>query len=328
MKKILFLAAVTAIALTACTKTETTAVSEGNVIRFDNAFVGNPTKAGLAEVNTTNLSTFYVQGTKDNGTSDLFAEGFETVRKTTTGEWVYDNLQPWASGATWYFVAYSDGGFPTTADFELVSGTTPTLTINNYEVDETTPKDLIVAVASPQSLTSSNSPVEFTFSHALSQIKFTLTNGVSGKEIKISEFKVVGVKSDAPVTVNSTITWGTAANTVVLNNSLAEITATADAPAVTDNFAVIPIDYDADDEITVTFTATIDNGENDIIKDVTAKIKPGTTWDPGYRYNYTAEINGKLMDLIEFELDEVTKWYDNDPATTPIDDNTSSVDHQ
>lgn len=329
MKRIYLFAAVTAIALAACTKTETTAVSEGNVIRFDNAFVGNPTKAGLSEINKDNLDAFYVQGTKDG--AQVFG-AFEKVYKTETGQWVYDNLQEWTD-VTWYFGAYSDGGNSltgsTSASFFEATGAR-TLAITGYVLTDDNPRDLLVS-HSTTDISTENKPVEFTFKHALSQVKFTLTNGVSGSDIKISELKVTGVKNTADMSYphDGDITWSNAtSSTIELNNDDTDnpMTATADAAAVSDNFAVIPVDYSAA-EITVTFTATIDMPTEDIVKYLTAKIAPANTWEPGFRYNYTAEITGKLMDLIEFTLADVEKWNDN--ADTPIsEDDIASSDSQ
>lgn len=327
MKKIFILAAVTAIALAACTKTETTGVSEGNLIKFDNAFVGNPTKAGLSEINKDNLTAFYVQGNFSN--DPVFENGFETVSKTATGQWVYTNLKEWQPG-TWYWGAYSDGNEPVSTPVSAsftVETTQPKLTITDYTLNADTPKDLVVAVSTTDLTT--NQPVPFTFNHALSQVKFTLTNGVAESDIKITDFKVSNVKSKATATVTDAISWTASGNeTVTLTNSAA-MTAAADAAAVSDNFAVIPVDYSAD-EITVTFTATIDMSEptEDIVKYLKATIAPANTWEPGYRYNYTAEITGKLMDLIEFTLADVNKWEDNTQNTPISEDDIISSDSQ
>lgn len=317
MKRIYLFAAVTAIALAACTKTETTGVSEGNLIKFDNAFVGNPTKAGLAEINKDNLDAFYVEGTKN--ATPVFGT-FEKVYKTETGQWVYDNLQEWTD-VTWHFGAYSDGGNSLTsgsASFSEAAGAR-TLAITGYVLTGDNPRDLLVS-HSTTDISTENKPVEFTFKHALSQVKFTLTNGVSGSDITISELKVSGVKNTADMSYqhDGDITWSNATGNIELNNDDTDnpMTATADAAAVSDNFAVIPVDYSAA-EITVTFKATIDRSEpdEDIEKNLTATITPSNTWEPGYRYNYTAEITGKLMDLIEFTLADVEKWTDNTPDT-------------
>lgn len=315
MKKIYLFAAVTAIALAACTKTETTGVSEGNLIKFDNAFVGNPTKAGLAEINKDNLTAFYVQGNFNS--NQVFVDGFETVSKTATGQWVYTNLKKWQRG-TWYWGAYSDGNDAVSNPTFEVAGTEPKLKITDYTLNNN-PKDLVVAVSTTD--LSTNKPVEFTFRHALSQVKFTLTNGVAKSDIKITDFKVSNVKSKATATVTTgAISWTAGDNDKETLTNSVEMTAKADVAAVSDNFAVIPVGYGVD-EITVTFTATIamqDPAEN-IVKNLTATITPADTWEPGFRYNYTAEITGKLMDLIEFTLADVEEW--DDSGDTSIDDN-------
>lgn len=321
MKRIYLFAAVTAIALAACTKTETTGVSEGNLIKFDNAFVGNPTKAGLAEIDKDNLTAFYVQGNFNS--NKVFVDGFETVSKTATGQWVYTNLKEWQSG-TWYWGAYSDGN-DAVSNPDFAVDTEPKLTITDYTLNTDTPKDLVVAVSTTD--LSTNKPVEFTFRHALSQVKFTLTNGVAKSDIKITNFEVSNVKSKATATVTTdAISWTAGGNeTVTLTNE--EMTAEADVAAVSDNFAVIPVDYGTD-KITVKFKATIDMTEptEDIVKYLTATIEPATTWKPGFRYNYTAEITGKLMNLIEFTLADVEEW---DNADTPIsEDDIISSDSQ
>lgn len=326
MKRIYLFAAVTAIALAACTKTETTGVSEGNLIKFDNAFVGNPTKAGLSEINKDNLTAFYVQGNFSN--DPVFENGFETVSKTATGQWVYTNLKEWQPG-TWYWGAYSDGNEPVSTPVSAsftVETTQPKLTITDYTLNADTPKDLVVAVSTTDLTT--NKPVEFTFRHALSQVKFTLTNGVAKSDIKITNFEVSNVKSKASATVTTdAISWTAGGNEPVTLTNSTEMTAEADVAAVSDNFAVIPVDYGTD-KITVKFKATIDMTEptEDIVKYLTATIEPATTWKPGFRYNYTAEITGKLMDLIEFTLADVEEW---DNADTPIsEDDIISSDSQ
>lgn len=329
MKRIYLFAAVTAIALAACTKTETTGVSEGNLIKFDNAFVGNPTKAGLSEINKDNLTAFYVQGTKDG--AQVFVD-FEKVYKTETGQWVYDNLQEWTN-VTWHFGAYSDGGNSLTSGRASFSEAADvrTLAITGYVLTDDNPRDLLVS-HSTTDISNENKPVEFTFKHALSQVKFTLTNGVSGSDIKISELKVTGVKNTADMSYpsNGDITWSKATDDIELNNDDTDnpMAATANKAAVSDNFAVIPVDYGTD-KITVKFKATIDMTEpdEDIVKYLTATIAPANTWEPGYRYNYTAEITGKLMNLIEFTLADVEKW--DDKADTPIsEDDIASSDSQ
>ena len=306
MKRIYLFAAVTAIALAACTKTETTNVSGGNLIRFDNAFVGNPTKASVTDLTKDNISHFYVFGTKD-----LDNAFFNNVLVKKNGSaWTYEDLKEWVT-ATYKFAAYSNGGTSTDGDqISNASWDGSDLTIPNYTVDQ---KDLVASI-STSDINSTNSPVEFTFKHTLSMIKFTLksTLGDGDNAITVSAFKVTGLKDKATLTYGETqVSWTEPADSKELSND--PITVTTTVPGETDSFVVIP---QAVSNMSVSFTATIDGFSP---KNLTATISD--EWQPGYRYNYEATITGKNMDVIEFTLKDVTLWDDTDwntPIDTPI----------
>ena len=306
MKKIFILAAVTAIALTACTKTETTGVSEGNLIKFDNAFVGNPTKASVTDLTKDNISHFYVFGTKN--TDNAF---FNNVLVKKNGSaWTYEDLQEWVA-ATYKFAAYSNGGTSTDGDqISNASWDGTNLTIPGYTVDQ---KDLVASI-STSDINSTNSPVEFTFKHTLSMIKFTLksTLGDGDNAITVSDFTVTGLKDNATLTYDGTVSWTGPSASKELKN-INEITVTTTVPGETDSFVVIPQTVS---NMSVSFTATI---AGFFPKNLIATISD--EWQPGYRYNYEATITGKNMDVIEFTLTDVTLWDDTDwdtPIDTPI----------
>ena len=305
MKRIYLFAAVTAIALAACTKTETTGVSEGNLIKFDNAFVGNPTKASVTDLTKDNISHFYVFGTKD--ADNTF---FNNVLVKKNGSaWTYEDLREWEA-ATYMFAAYSNGGTSTDGDqISNASWDGTNLTIPNYTVDQ---KDLVASI-STSNINSTNSPVEFTFKHTLSMIKFTLksTLGDGDNAITVSAFNVTGLKDNATLTYDGTASWTEPSVSKELDNN--EITVTTTVPGETDSFVVIPQTVS---NMSVSFTATIAGFSP---KNLTATIRD--EWQPGYRYNYEATITGKNMDVIEFTLTDVTLWDDTDwdtPIDTPI----------
>ena len=306
MKRIYLFAAVTAIALAACTKTETTGVSEGNLIKFDNAFVGNPTKASVTDLTKDNISHFYVFGTKN--TDNAF---FDNVLVKKNGSaWTYEDLQEWVT-ATYKFAAYSNGGTSTDGDqISNASWDGTNLTIPGYTVDQ---KDLVASI-STSDINSTNSPVEFTFKHTLSMIKFTLksTLGDGDNAITVSDFTVTGLKDNATLTYDGTVSWTGPSASKELKN-INEITVTTTVPGETDSFVVIPQTVS---NMSVSFTATI---AGFFPKNLIATISD--EWQPGYRYNYEATITGKNMDVIEFTLTDVTLWDDTDwdtPIDTPI----------
>lgn len=320
MKKIFILAAVTAIALTACTKTETTAVSEGNLIKFDNAFVGNPTKAEVTQIDNKSIQNFYVYANKDN--AQLF-EGEKVYLQN--GNWAYDNLKTWDESATSYaFAAYSNGGVEGTdgTTTATVAFTENKLTLTDYTVDYEDQRDLVVAY-SPTTLADRNTPVEFAFSHALAMVKFTIESSLGTTEVGISDFKVNGFMNKADLTLesaSSTIVWDTPDESATILNSTA-LTATTETAAVSDEFVVIPQTVSAG---TVTFKASITLGSDPAIeKVITAKI-PETYFNSGYRYNFIATITGTNMDVIEFAAPTVSEWKDYTDTSISDDQVTSA----
>lgn len=310
MKKILTFAAVTATALTACTKTETTAVSEGNLIKFDNAFVGNPTKAGLALENQFGASKlpdkFYVFGDyTDNSSATWLFNDVEV--SNSNGSWTYSPVVAWeeVQAGNYKFVAYYSGETKNgTASFNF---TDKSITIEGYNSNAENQTDLLLAV-SDASL-ASNDPISFSFKHALSMIKFTLTSTIG--DVGITDFQVTVPNTVGNVTMSDSdeITWKdqqTEANYVA-----DEFTATT-AGAESDEFVVIP---QTGATIKIEFKANIGTVEKTLTSTISSQ-----TFAPGMRYNYTAEITGADMDVIEFSEPTVEAWggyNDNDAELTP-----------
>ena len=171
MKKIFILAAVTAIALTACTKTETTAVSEGNLIKFDNAFVGNVTKADMTK---SSLTSFWVYGGYD--ASSNYVKVFDgTEVNNANGTCTSTATAYWVNGKAYEFAAYSDGN--TSLDNVTFTASENKLSISGYEAGK---NDLIAATKSVPAVTAATQgPVEFSFKHLLSKVKFTFRTSMA-----------------------------------------------------------------------------------------------------------------------------------------------------
>ena len=60
MKKSLLMLGVAVAALASCTQNEVVDIAESNAIKFDNAFVGNATKATAPEITKDNITDIYV----------------------------------------------------------------------------------------------------------------------------------------------------------------------------------------------------------------------------------------------------------------------------
>ena len=193
MKKVIIAAlSVGAMVIAGCTKTEVTDIPDSRYIGFDNAFIGNPTKAGLPvdeQFGAKNgIYQFFVFG---NTASEVF---FVEVRVyESNDQWVYDELKQWANGQTYKFAAYSvtdANGLPAENGTAAFDYDAHQLTITGYTSNDTYQRDLLVAT-SAQTLNPANEPVAFTFKHALSMIKFTFQSSLGDENpITITNFSI------------------------------------------------------------------------------------------------------------------------------------------
>ena len=198
------------------------------------------------------------------------------------------------------------------------------LTITDYNAS--VQKDLVVSIASNAgNLTSANEPVEFTFAHALSMIKFTIQSelGDDANAITISSFTVTGANGQGNLTYNGTATWDDLDTPATLSNA-AEFITESSAAGESDPFVVIP----QTTSLTVKFTATLNNGGDvNVTKNLQATITDAT-WQPGYKYNYIATITGANMDIITFAEPTVTAWDETNWTTGSATDNEGALTNQ
>ena len=162
MKHFLLTAAAAAmvLALGSCAKTETVNVSDANYIGFDNAFVGNPTKA-IGEVKTDNIDHFMVYGGYQG--NQIFS-GVK-VSKNSNGEWTYSPLQKWEDNQAYKFAAYYPETLTVTPTFDYTTGS---LTFTDVVVNNTDNQVDFIYDESGEILSGIDSPrdkVPFTFEH-------------------------------------------------------------------------------------------------------------------------------------------------------------------
>lgn len=323
MKKSLFVLGMAVAAFASCTNEEVMEVAENRAIGF-NTFVGNNTKA-ITEIDETNnkLTQMFVFGYHTTGT---WTPDFENVLATgSESSWTTATTAYWQDGQDYEFAAYSDGNSATalTATFTAKS---KTLSITDYTVGN---KDLVAAtqtVAAAQ-VTTPYPTVNLTFYHMLSQVKFTFTNTDSREyTMKIGNltFKAGKTGNATFVAGTPTIDWtSTDSNqgdyTITGIDDIAEDETTTEH--ATESIAVMPQNTD---NLEISFKATCTDAANNEIASgtFTASLDIDTNntnseWQPGYRYNYTAEINASTIDPnlenneIKFTVETVDGWEDN-----------------
>lgn len=300
MKTNLFLLGMAVAAFSSCTNEEVTDVAQNRAIKF-NQFVENNTRE-VQEVES--LSSFYVFGKFGEISNSYTTQIFNNESQDTPYYWVANKF--------YIFGAYADGNNGKIEDVTFDSAKKQ-LVFTNYSPDDT--KDLVAAISdeveSGDNPTTNDNKVSLTFHHMLSQVKFTF-NTTDGKEyqIKISNLKINAVKTSTgnialSESNNVTINWE---NTSAIKEDYDMYPVISDVAnenkrASSESKLVIP--QNGTDQLNVMFTATVQGGGLDKTANFTANLSVAeniaggnsnaNTWIPGYRYNYTAEINAKMI---------------------------------
>lgn len=381
MKKQFLWLALGASALTACTSTDV--IEEGpqsNVIGFENV-VKKSTRA--TDLTTTDFDKFLVYGyyTADGQENHpIWVFNGDEVKKTTTattnegGEsvnvttWTYTNTRYWNPGCTYYFYAYSCQDIPINQDLygkvvfpvystplDQLSSTLDDrgLKIENYICNAEHQHDLVTAYAEGQvGKRDTNTPVKFSFRHALCKVCFEFVNGLPtgpGYSIEVSDVKMSNFQDVASLNVRQNngssadytvypendprknhIIWygqGRVDNgTPVIELPNAKVN--GEVTNTTESVFMIPARYD-DANVAFEFRLIVKQG-NDIFLDRKLKGTWKPKWEAGTAYKYLVTINGENAQLmpIVFEatqdLNEGGTWSGNTPADMTFSINDSS----
>lgn len=325
MKKSLLMLGVAVAALASCTQNEVVDIAESNVIKFDNAFVGKATKAVTAtEVTTKSINDMYVFAVKGSSEA-VFGEQNWHVYRTAGSEWGYDGNPVAWENTSYKFVAYAGEKLSTAeADnnkVEYVEGSN-SLKFTNILVDKDHQFDLMCSngvLRDNSGGSGDRSEIQFTFSHLLSMVQFTLNSGF-GEDVKvaISDFKFHSVVTKGSYDSGWSLGSETVDFTVANDEDDYAQYATAGSKSVVNSWFIIPQTNTTSDPsvemVEFKVTATSEDGFNE---STTIKAKlPKITWDAGNRYNYILNIDPTAMGIeekyITFDSPEVTPLTPND----------------
>ena len=338
MKKQVLMMAALALVLGGCSKTETTDVAQGRAIGFD-TFVGKSTKA-VTEMDNNSLTKFYVFGSYSSTGSwtPVFTNVGVSGGTVGTGgtKWTPEQTAYWQPSMTYHFGAYSNGN--NSLDGASFNAESQTLTFTDYAVGD---NDLIAAIPdykTTDATVTGEEVVNLTFSHLLSQVKFTFKNKDSyDYTMEISNIKIGSAVKTATGTLvkGSTVTWDGEANEEYDFGTLDDIAQAEGEDTHSVALLVIP---QSNETLTVSFTATFKDASGvELAKgNFTAPlaysgdpVEAGTEankWTPGFRYNYVATINGSTINedleqqVIKFTVESVTPWDDATDTTIDEDD--------
>jgi hypothetical protein len=320
------LLAFTALALLACTQEEVVDTPQA-AITFSNAFIENSThmtKVTDPSVTKTSLEGFAVWGYR-NETANVVFEGEIVTPVAGSDKWTYSSTQYWIPYSKYYFAALAPINNKNWSLDLTGANTYPgTVTFANAEGTE----DLLysaVAVETPNLntlLASGMSPVELTFDHLLSKLKFTFVNGLDEDYISLV-VKNINMKVPADATINLAIEnwWDNAKWTLVgTKKTILDFGATAEiaqgVQASSQNQRLtIPAAESQEYEIEFTVEVKMDGK---VVMEIpkTATLK-GKAFQMGKSYNIKSTLKVENLGLkpIEFEVVGVEGWIEGEDAT-------------
>lgn len=292
--------AVAAVAMLAsCSNDETTGKAvKGNAIQFD-GFVNKSVKGVDDDITNDNLNNFQVWGLMSKG--EQTGHPFDGTTVTKSGsDWTYTTPVYWENGYKYSFVAIAPAGFGTfkapstvgehgSIDFENGDGTTDLI----YDIDDT------YATNAVSTTTTCPDPIDFTFNHLLSRVKFAFKNGMDdGSTINVTGVTITNANTKATATLGATATWALADDNDVAELSFGNVILDAEATGYaknetkeTDHKYMIPA-TSADQKYVVTFLVT--RHHSGVTDQYKHEVEiPAVTMKQGMSYKFTAELNAQ-----------------------------------
>ena len=278
MKKSFLMLGVAAMALASCTNEEVLNVADSRAISFDNTFVNNSTRAAINSAS--DLTGFYVFAGFDENTSNVYSNTY--VEKQSDGKWKPEYEAYWQNGKTYTFDAYAANAKIDNAAI----GEDGTLTFSNVTISGD--NDILVAEKLVEEVSvASVGAVPLTFSHTLSQVKFTFKTAIENVN-----FTITGVSFNKVVNKGSYAkglwTAASANQSYLFGDISGAVTNDAESGAKSTKTLII-LPQSLDENQTVTFTLKAEGALALDERTLTAKL-PTFDLTEGYSYNFVATL--------------------------------------
>ena len=308
MKKSFLMLGVAAMALASCTNEEVLNVADSRAISFDNTFVNNSTRAAINSAS--DLTGFYVFAGFDGNTSNVYSNTY--VEKQGDGKWKPEYEAYWQNGKTYTFDAYAANAKIDNAAI----GEDGTLTFSNVTISGD--NDILVAEELVEKVSvASVGAVPLTFSHTLSQVKFTFKTEIENVNFTITNvtFNDVVNKGNYAASV-----WTASSADAKYNYEFGGVSEAVTNDAAegksTKSLIILPQTLKADQAVTFDLVAT---GALSLEKRTLKATLTGVELKEGYSYNFVATLtidNIKNPDPehpedfkpIEFTVSKVNEW--------------------
>lgn len=307
MKKVLLATAVAAMAFTSCSQNEEFE-NAGQVEIGFNSIVKNSTRA--AEVDLIELKKQGFKVYAYNTGSDLIGTGVlnKPIMENESITW---NTNKWTSAKYYWpstgnvqFFAYSSK-----SSLALTASTTdkyPTLVDYTVPALASAQEDLLIANATDKTKVSAT--IDFVFSHALTQVNFSI-KGEDDLKYTVNEIKLSGIGNKG--------TYKYENNTWTVTGSETYICAISATPA--DNLVIGTTAKSVSSEplmllpqklttakVIVSYIVT-DSNNNEVYKAIDKESSITTTWNPGKKVRYTLELTNDATE-IGWNVTSVDEW--------------------
>lgn len=320
MKKIL-LTAVAALAIVGCSQNEEIEkAGEKAEINFG-TIVSKTTRAAITEDAELKESGFTVYAYNTSGVITDAATKLGTafmsgVNVNYSSGWVVDGTYYWPYAGKVQFFAYAqDAGV---ADYKIgADGQYPTLQYTIKE-DATEQKDFVVAKMTDQ--TKVESAIKFIFSHALTQVNFSV-KGADDLTYKVTAIGIEGVANTGTYSFkdNTWIATGTTGSYSYPIASDASVTGQTAVPLDQTDGALMlmPQTMSSTANIKLSYDVYKGNVQVDAVTNTTISLENTAAWEVGKKVRYTLTLSNTAA-TVEFDT-EVGKWNTNDdtPVTPP-----------
>jgi hypothetical protein len=330
MKKIMILAAVAAIAATACTKTFEAVQTQGSALGFG-TWANVLTKARTAGSSTfVNGDDFNVYGFKTINAANTTVFNGDAVSYDGT-DWTYDNLRFWDPNASSYtFYAASPAGKIASANAQTGEFTSNSIAFAGNN------NDVLVADKKVVPQADFNNPVNLSFNHIASLVDFKVKKHaeIAAATVAVTSFQLNNIDnvgtfsvSDAYTGSHPVVTWNPTARGAYSNTSGVTSVATLPSNVGTDgsdflinHLVAMPQTFRTDENIqTVTIEYSITSGGDTVTNTATFNLKTFDNvddkdntdtiiggWEGGKHYTFYITINANAIVFTASIADWVT----------------------
>ena len=325
MKK-LFVSVMAIAALVACSNEEIVSFDKGEAINFNSPFISNSTRTAVdgSYSGTKEFNKFNVYGTVTgivdgvSNTINLFGGDANAIVTGRVGDaaWSCDETEYWVPNCTYNFIAIADA-----TSVSPANALPQTITYN-----DSANGDLILATAQDSTnefaVPANGNPVNLTFTHLLSKVKFTFSKSAYENSLytyAVKNIKFTNAYKSGVYTINSGA-WGSLDNkgeVVVgdLENNLTKSNSVAGLESKNERL-IIPATYSASNQLEVSFDVVTMYGSGDTAKAISSvtytKEFPSTgeyTFVKSTAYNFGVELDEN--NAIEFEVTSAPTWTSN-----------------